>query len=198
MAHGHSDVLVVSKLDRLSRSVADFATVRGELIALRWEDLDLATGVIRVQRGWDEIEGEIAPKSRQGKRTVPIPAVLRDHLTEHRMDGGGEGRVFGSPRTICQANVRARRPWAAADLPALTLHGARHTFASLMIAAGVSAKALCTYMGHAAISTTFDLYGHLMPGNEEEAATLLDAYLAREAGGSTSAQTSAQEANALY
>jgi integrase len=48
-----------------------------------------------------------------------------------------------------------------------------------MIAAGVNAKALSTYMGHASISITLDRYGHLMPGNEEEAAQLLDAYLAR-------------------
>lgn len=48
-----------------------------------------------------------------------------------------------------------------------------------MIDAGVNAKALQTYMGHASISITMDRYGHLMPGNEEEAAGLLDAYLNR-------------------
>ena len=60
----------------------------------------------------------------------------------------------------------------------ITLHEARHTFASLMIAAGVNAKALSTYRGHSSITITYDRYGHLMPGNEEEAAGLLDAYLA--------------------
>lgn len=58
----------------------------------------------------------------------------------------------------------------------------RHTFASLMIAAGVNAKALSTYMGHATISITLDRYGHMMPGNEAEARALLDAYLTREGG----------------
>jgi integrase len=48
-----------------------------------------------------------------------------------------------------------------------------------MIAAGVNAKALSTYLGHASVTITFDRYGHLMPGNEEEAAGLLDAYLVR-------------------
>ena len=48
---------------------------RGELIALRWEDVDLATGVIHVRRGWDAVEGEITPKSSKGKRNVPIPAA---------------------------------------------------------------------------------------------------------------------------
>lgn len=50
-----------------------------------------------------------------------------------------------------------------------------------MIAAGVNAKALATYMGHASIAITLDRYGHLFPGNEDEAATLLDAYLAKVA-----------------
>jgi len=52
-----------------------------------------------------------------------------------------------------------------------------------MIAAGVNAKALSTYMGHAGIQITLDLYGHLMPGNESEAAAQLDAYLDRAAAG---------------
>jgi len=76
---------------------------------------------------------------------------------------------------------RARRAWKAAGLEPVTLHECRHTFASLMIAAGVNAKALSTYMGHATISITLDRYGHLMPGNEAEAAGLLDAYLDRAA-----------------
>jgi integrase len=52
-----------------------------------------------------------------------------------------------------------------------------------MIAAGVNAKALSSYMGHSSIQITYDRYGHLMPGNEEEAAGLLDAYLARNVAG---------------
>ena len=48
-----------------------------------------------------------------------------------------------------------------------------------MIAAGVNAKAITAYLGHASIQTTFDLYGHLMPGNEDEAVALVDAYLER-------------------
>jgi integrase len=53
----------------------------------------------------------------------------------------------------------------------------KREFCSLMIAAGVNAKALSTYMGHANISITLDRYGHLLPGNEAEARALLDAYL---------------------
>lgn len=56
-------------------------------------------------------------------------------------------------------------------------------FASLMIAAGVNAKALSTYMGHASVTITYDRYGQLMPGNEAEAASLLDEYLERANSG---------------
>jgi integrase len=97
--------------------------------------------------------------------------------------GWDNGLVFGlrgvSPfcdRTLAE---RAGRAWKREQLKGITLHECRHTFASLMIAAGVNAKALSTYMGHATISITLDRYGHLMPGSEDEAAGLLDSYLER-------------------
>jgi integrase len=59
----------------------------------------------------------------------------------------------------------------------LGLHCAQHTCASIFIAAGVNAKALSTFMGHASITITLDRYGHLLPGSEEEASGLVDRYL---------------------
>jgi integrase len=76
--------------------------------------------------------------------------------------------------------MKWKAPWRSAGLNRITLHECRHTFASLMVAAGVNAKALSTFMGHANISITLDRYGHLMPGSEAEAAELLDAYLAAQ------------------
>jgi integrase len=115
---------------------------------------------------------------------VPIATVLRDHLDEHLLGlDWQEGLVFGvsvaSPFVIATAIYQADRAWKRAKLERITLHECRHTFASLMIAAGVNAKALSIYMGHANIRITLDRYGHLMPGNEAEAAGLLDAYLNR-------------------
>jgi integrase len=176
-------------LDALEHDRALWATAlyaglrRGELMAVRWEDIDLAAGLIHVRRSWDRYAGEIAPKSRAGIRRVPIPARLRDALVEHRMSREGDGLVFGRPDgrpfNASTLDSRAGRAWKAAGLKPIGLHEARHTFASLMIAAGVNAKALSTYMGHANIAITLDRYGHLMPGNETEAAGLLDAYLDR-------------------
>jgi integrase len=89
--------------------------------------------------------------------------------------------VFGrSGETALDARALARRAAKAwKELEPISLHECRHTFASLMIAAAVNAKALSTWMGHSSITITLDLYGHLMPGNEEEGAALLDAYLER-------------------
>jgi len=155
---------------------------RGELIALRWEDVDLARGVLRVEHGWDDLEGEIAPKSRQGRRAVPLFGEVRDHLVALRAGCTGEGRVFASPGWVKDAADRARPVWRTYSLPLLTLHVARHTAASLMIDARLNIKAVSTFMGHANIGITLDLYGHLLPESVEEAATLMDAYLAQRAG----------------
>jgi integrase len=174
--------------DRLLRDRALWATAfltglrRGELMALRWSDVDLSPGgVVSVERGWDAKAGPITPKSGS-RRTVPILATLRLHLLEHRIRSGrSEGLVFGRTATVPFApgavSKRAREAWKTAGLEGLTLHECRHVFASFAIAAGANAKTLSTYMGHANISITLDRYGHLMPGSEKEFASLLDTYL---------------------
>jgi len=115
---------------------------------------------------------------------TPIPEVLRPFLLEHRLQSGRSGGlVFRSsaeqPFDYWRVIEAAGRNWKAAKLTKIGLHEARRTFASLMIAAGVNAKALSTFMGHSTITMTLDRYGHLMPGSEDEAAALLDSYLER-------------------
>ncbi len=159
---------------------------RGELQALRWSALDLEAGILSVERSWDRVAGLVEPKSRSGERRVPIPRALHRRLVAHRLGQGrgGEGFVFsrdGSRPFDAQSALRtARRAWGRAGLSPLGFHACRHTYAAFMIAAGVNAKALCAYMGHSSITVTLDRYGHLLPGNEFEAARLLDAFLERE------------------
>ena len=163
---------------------------RGELQALRWQAIDLRTGVITVEHAWDREAGLIAPKSRSALRRVPLSGTLRRHLIAHRLRCGARPRdfVFSAtgerpfdPATISR---RAKRAWHSAGLSPISMHECRHTFASLMIAAGVNSKALSSYLGHASISITLDRYGHLMPGNEREAGLLLDSFLERSAASS--------------
>ena len=164
--------------------------------ALRACDIDLARGEIAVQRSWDQYEGPVAPKSKAGVRTVPILGVLRDRLNEIHV-GTGSGLVFGrtdaqpfAPKAIAK---RAARAWSAEDgrkraaaieqgrapdpLVPITLHECRHTFASLLIDAGVNPKAIQEFMGHATIEETFSRYGHLMPGTRDQVRALVDAYM---------------------
>jgi integrase len=174
--------------DRAIWGTAIYAGLRsGELRALRWSDVNLAEGVLCIERSWDVKAGAIAPKSRAGRRRVPITGVLRDLLIEHRMQQDPSrtlvfGRCGDRPFNASTVRHRALTAWRAAGLSPITLHECRHTFASFMIAAGVNAKALSTYMGHASVTITFDRYGHLMPGSEDEAASLLDAFLSRRSG----------------
>ena len=116
---------------------------------------------------------------------MPLVRPLRSELAAHRLrqGGGGEGLCLGTGKKCFPAGAvvrRARAGWRAKDLEPIGLHECRHTYAAFMIAAGVNAKALSTYMGHSSITITLDRYGHLMPGNEREAAAMLESYLARE------------------
>lgn len=171
--------------DRALWATALYAGLRlGELRALDWNHIDLASGTIAVERSFDPKAGFVEPKSRAGRRRVPVPSVLREALIEHKcMSGRDSGLVFGrsveDPFSPSSVNLRATRAWTRAGLEPIGLHECRHTCASYFIAAGINAKTLSTFLGHASITTTLDRYGHLFPGSEAEAANLLDAYLAR-------------------
>jgi integrase len=173
---------------------------RGELQALRARDIDFEANLIAVERGWDQVEGVIEPKSRAGRRSVPLLTILRGYLDQHLLTTGrsGDDLVFG--RTTRQAfyastvDGRAKRAWKAANtreheaaedegrkpdlLKPISLHLCRHTFASLLIDAGANPKAIQEFMGHSKIQTTFDVYGHLLPGSRDEVRERMDAYLA--------------------
>jgi integrase len=110
-------------------------------------------------------------------------------VIEHRLRSWrSEGLVFGAtqerPFTGSNLRRRARTAWkraraeragelgleadaVEAGFEPIGLHEAPHTYASLMIAAGVNAKALSTNIGHSSIAITLDRYGHLLPGNED-------------------------------
>jgi integrase len=172
--------------DRAVWATALYAGLRrGELMALRWADIDLASGAVHVERSYDpRARVFVEPKSRAGRRRVPMAGALRDTLVVLRLDRadaaedelafGDNGRPFAYEPLL----ERTREAWRTANLDPVGLHEARHTAASLMIAAGVNVKALSEFLGHASITITLDRYGHLLPGSIAEATALLDAFLA--------------------
>jgi integrase len=177
-------IAALDEPDRAIWATAMYAGLRrGELLALRWEDIDLDARTLAVLRAYDITARQfIEPKSAAGLRVVPLAEILRGQLLSHRvLTGARTGLVFartdGSPISYWTLIDRARRRWKAAGLAPIGLHECRHNCASLMIAAGVNAKTLSVYMGHAGVAITLDRYGHLMPGNEAESARRLDIFL---------------------
>ena len=171
--------------ERAIYATALYAGLRlGELQALTWDDVSLQESLISVERSWDRSTGFVDPKSQSGRRRVPIAPTLRRELLNHRLRQGSGGRGFvfpnrnrNKPFNPSTVTLRVRAAWEAASLTPIGLHECRHSYAAFMIAAGVNTKALSTYMGHASITITLDRYGHLLPGNESHAATLLEDWL---------------------
>ena len=152
----------VPKRDRVVWALALYAGLRrGEIMALRWRDLDFAERENRVERGWDDKVGVIDPKSRAARRSVPMADRLAAIPSAHRAACAWAATTTASrpessrvtPFGPTGLHGRAGG-WKAADLQPIGLHEARHTFASTMIAAGIDAKELSQYMGHSSIATT--------------------------------------------
>ncbi len=156
---------------------------RGELLGLRWADVDLDNGVLHVARQYAPSDAEFKATKGRRERDVPMSPTLAADLRAHRMASGRRhGLVFGQdgvrPLDSGKLQGRADAAWKAAGIDRVTPHVCRHLYASLMAAAGVPLERLSRYMGHSSIAVTFDNYGHLFPGDETADATLQEAYLA--------------------
>ena len=161
-----------------------FAGLRlSEARALRPPNVDLGAGVIRVRYAWTRYAAEPEQaKTHAGARDVPIVRQLAEHLRAHLESGHSEllfATMSGRPIDGADVRDRARRAWADAKLDAITPHEARHTYASLMAAAGVPIEDLSRFMGHSTISITADRYRHLYPEALTTANTRLAALLDR-------------------
>jgi len=188
--------------DRAIYATAFYAGLRlGELQALEYgpDGLDLGGGRITVSRAYDQKAHLYGPpKSKAGYRTIPIAAILRDELIEHAARRSRrEGLVFqrpdGKPFWAAAVERRAKTAWKHAGLDKICLHEARHTFASLLIEAGENPKRVATYMGHADVATTLNVYAKLFEGHEQDTLSKLDALLERHDTGARVAQLEARQ-----
>lgn len=166
---------------------------RNELCGLKWEDVDLDLGEIRINRGYHLLPdntGLIKAPKRKSQRTVPLTKatvmVLKDYkqkmltLTDNKLKPGdpvfpkitSKGLLYKRPNTITQYWILTRNKL---ELEGVRLHDLRHTFASYLIKQGVHIKVVQELLGHSVIATTADIYSHMMPGMQRDAVDKLDA-----------------------
>ena len=168
--------------DRAAWALAFYAGLRlGELRALDWADVDLDAGEITITKAWcNKTKQVTAPKTEAAVRTIPIVGELRRILLEHKLVMGRIGglvvqREGGGVESGDSLAWRSEQAWKAAGLERVTMHEARHTYASLMIVAAVPITALSKFMGHTSITITVDRYGHLYPSERQAAVDAFDA-----------------------
>lgn len=156
-----------------------------ELRGLTWTAVDLTTGILRVTQRAD-FRGTIgSPKSKAGKRTVPLMPMARNTLRAWKLacpktegdlvfPGGVNGKILRTD----DVHRRCWRPLLRSlgledsDGPRYTFHSLRHVAASLMIESGMQPKKLQAIMGHSSIKLTYDVYGHLWASAEDDAAAM--------------------------
>ena len=166
---------------------------QGELLALRWDDVDLEDGVLRVRRTLTRAKGSYSlgePKTARSRRSVSLTAsvveALRAHLDRQleeidRVGSGYQdgGLVFATERgTVVNPSNLRRRSFAPllgrAKLPGIRFHDLRHTCATLLLAKNVNPKVVSEMLGHASIAITLDTYSHVLPNMQDSAARALE------------------------
>jgi integrase len=166
---------------------------RGEILGLRWSDLDARFSVAHVRRSLQTIDPEPVfedPKTRRSRRAVALPAFLGPYLTHQRQDQARRRERrgaswhendlvidsgYGSP--VNPVNLSSAWPkfLKRAGLPHVRFHDLRHAHATLMLLQGVHPKVVSERLGHSSIGVTLDTYSHVLPGMQAEAAQAFDA-----------------------
>ena len=168
---------------------------RGELLGLRWQDVDLSRETLHVRQSLVEIGSELVfqePKTPSGRRAVALSPACVAALRAHRIRQCDQRRLLGSawrdlnlvfttadggpiaPRSLIR---RFKQLTAQADFPAIPFHGNRHTHATLLLRNDVRAKVVGERLGHSSISITLDTYSHVLPDMQRHAVAGIDAAL---------------------
>jgi integrase len=169
---------------------------QGELLALRWSDVDFDAAKVSVQRSLWEAKGEFVvkePKSRSGRRNITLPPFALNALRDHRAKMLAEGNI-GAPvfctrpgnyvgksnmirqsfkPVLAKANrtaVEQAEGGEPALLPAIRFHDLRHTHATLLLSRGESIKAVSKRLGHSKADITLRVYAHCLPEDDQKLA----------------------------
>ena len=156
---------------------------RGELLGLKWDDINLDTGAIQVKRQVARINGEVveAPlKTKNSYRTLSIGADAVEILQEQRNKVAGE-YVFpssnGGPISPDSVLHMLHRVLERAGLPKIRFHDLRHTFSTLALQNGVDIKTVSGMLGHYSAGFTLDTYAHVTTAAQKEAAKTMGSLL---------------------
>jgi len=168
---------------------------QGEVLGLRWEDLDLEGGFLTVRHALQRVGGRlqlVEPKTRLSCRTIAMPPLVVGALREHRKRQLQErlwagsrwhegGYVFattiGTPLDGTNVTHHLQALLLGADLPRQRFHDLRHACASLLLAQGVHPRVVMEMLGHSQIGLTMNTYSHVIPALKREAADQMEAIL---------------------
>jgi integrase len=169
---------------------------QGELLALRWPEVELERGTLRVVASLVRLAGQepqlAEPKSQRSRRQVELSAGAVDSLRRHRAGAieaalkvgrpyDRAGFVFRRtderPLSVTTTWKRWRRLLEAAHVPPMPFHSARHSAATLLLGRGVHPKIVSEMLGHSTVAITLDVYSHVTPAMHREAARVMDELL---------------------
>ena len=170
---------------------------RGEMVALRWRDVDLDHGSVRVERSLEQTSDGLrfkSPKTKSGRREITIPASIVAELRAHwrrqqeqRLSlgmgkAGPEDLVFPRFDGTAWPPDSLSSDWSNAvrgmKLPKVTLHALRHTHVSQLIASGLDVVSVSRRIGHSNPTVTLGVYAHLFGNTDEKAAAVVEAAMA--------------------
>jgi integrase len=166
---------------------------RSELLGLRWEDVDLQKSTLSVVRSLHQLRGGkyifSEPKTKRSRRQIALSPSLAIVLWEHRLKQEHARKLLGKPlestdlvfshpdgRPIRPDSVTRAFPEIAKSvgLRDVRLHDLRHAHATILLQQGVNPKIVQERLGHSSVSTTLDIYSHVLPGLQEAAARQFD------------------------
>lgn len=168
---------------------------RGELLGLKWRDIDLKKGVITVRRSLIRTRQGLIfsePKTEKSRRTIPIPKEVVAELKAHKARQAQERLLLGqayqdNDLVFCSAEGRPLDPRSftrkferlleKAGLPRVSFHDMRHSHATMLLLLDEHPKVVQERLGHSTIAMTLDTYSHVVPGLQEKAAAKLSSVL---------------------
>jgi integrase len=168
---------------------------QGELLGLRWEDVDLDAQRLQVRHTLARVQGKLEllePKTERSRRSIVLPEVvgsaLRGHRTRQKMErlvAGSRwvdsGHVFtttiGTPIEAAAVTRAFKRALALAGLPHSRFHDLRHAAATFLLAQGFTLEDVKNLLGHSSIVLTSNTYGHVLKERQRQVAMGMDAVL---------------------